>query len=262
MYYFSLDIDKWMKRTHHLLPEEEGIYLRLINHYYDSEKPLPLDVHQLARRLNLAAYRETMQQILAEFFIETPDGYTNDKCDRNIAEYHRKGDISRVNGAKGGRPKPSKNPETTQQQPSKNPAGTQQVTSGVPRANPDHNLKEPESVNLQTCKPVQEEAAAAAMPKQDACPYQKIIDLYHEILPQHPRVKIITNKRKSHIKARWMNGANGLPFWTDYFETVAKSKFLTGKVTPQQGRKVFIADIDFLIREDVLVKTQEGKYHE
>jgi len=51
-----------------------------------------------------------------------------------------------------------------------------------------------------------------------------------------------------------------LKFWEDYFNYVAQSKFLTGQSNPTNGRKVFLADIDFLIREDVIVKTQEGKY--
>ena len=121
-----------------------------------------------------------------------------------------------------------------------------QAESTVP-----HALKETE--------PAAQSGSPAVKPP---CPYQQIVDLYHEILPGHPRVKIITNKRKSHMKARWINGASDLQFWRDYFETVSTSKFLTGRTQPSPGRKVYIADIDFLIREDALVKTQEGKYHE
>lgn len=105
-------------------------------------------------------------------------------------------------------------------------------------------------------------ASIDAVSPRQPCPYQKIIELYHEILPGHPRVKVITDKRKSHMRARWSNGADTLKFWRDYFEAVAGSKFLTGRTLPSPGRKTFMADIDFLIREDVLVKTQEGKYHE
>ena len=75
-----------------------------------------------------------------------------------------------------------------------------------------------------------------------------------------PRVVKLTEKRKSHIRSRWRGDADNLKFWEDYFDHVSQSKFLTGRTNPTNGRKVFMADIDFLIREDVIVKTQEGKY--
>ncbi|MCP4186023.1 MAG: hypothetical protein GY763_00305 [Gammaproteobacteria bacterium] len=129
--------------------------------------------------------------------------------------------------------------------------------------------------NVKVCEPqlTQEEAeaeadkeipAVAGMSKPSSvspCPYQKIVDLYHEILPTLPRVVKLTDKRKSHIRSRWKGDADNLKFWEDYFNHVGRSKFLTGQAHPTNGRKVFMADIDFLIREDVIVKTQEGKYN-
>lgn len=93
------------------------------------------------------------------------------------------------------------------------------------------------------------------------CPYQQIIDLYHEKLPMLPKVVTLSETRKASIKARWNNGAPNLKFWEDYFDSVSESKWMTGQVDPSPGRKQFIADIDFLIRESTIIKTQEGKYH-
>jgi len=88
------------------------------------------------------------------------------------------------------------------------------------------------------------------------CPHQKIVDSYHTYFPVGPKVKVITDKRKRSIKARWVNGGNGLEFWDAYFAHAAKSRFLTGN-----NDRNWIADFDFFIRPDTATFMQEGKYH-
>jgi len=105
------------------------------------------------------------------------------------------------------------------------------------------------------------ETPTESPPQRSICPYQKIISLYHTILPELPQVVDLTDKRKRAISARWKNGMHGLENWDNYFQHVRESKFLMGKVDPPRGRKQFLADIDFLIREATIVSTQEGKYH-
>lgn len=139
MYYYSFDIDKWIKRTYALTPEEKGVYLTLINHYYMYEKPLVNDVRELARDLGLLPHIDSVEYILRKFFEETPEGWKNDKCEQNIDYVNKKAAISRANGQKGGRPRSQNNPETTQKEPTQNPEETQRVSSGVPSGNPDHN---------------------------------------------------------------------------------------------------------------------------
>ena len=95
----------------------------------------------------------------------------------------------------------------------------------------------------------------------ESCPYQKIVELYHSILPNHPRVRELTAKRRTHIKARWSNGMEkSLSEFEGYFNAVQRSKFLTGKVDPPPGRKRFIADFDFLMSERGYIGILEGKY--
>ena len=97
--------------------------------------------------------------------------------------------------------------------------------------------------------------------KQDNCPYKEIVNLYHTILPNHPRVRELTAKRRTHIKARWSNGMEkNLNEFEGYFKAVLRSRFLCGKVDPPPGRKRFIADLDFLMRESTYVGILEGKY--
>ena len=112
----------------------------------------------------------------------------------------------------------------------------------------------------------QPEAATKAS-KKTPCPYQKIVDLYHELLTNNPECIIINDSRKSHMRQRWNSKVkstqcNDLGFWRRYFEFVAKSKFLTGCAEPQPGRKVFVASLDWLVKADNFAKVIECKYHD
>lgn len=94
-------------------------------------------------------------------------------------------------------------------------------------------------------------------------PYQQLVDAYHKILPTHPKIKLLTNARKRSLKARWVGqmGQN-IQAWRAYLEYVSKSAFLCGRCEPMPGRRLFMADLDWLIKEGNAVKVYEGKYHE
>ena len=72
-----------------LLPEEEGIYLRLTNHYYDKEKSIPEDINPLLRKLRLTAYRDMVDGILEEFFILVNGNWIHKYCDKTLGKYHK-----------------------------------------------------------------------------------------------------------------------------------------------------------------------------
>jgi len=105
-------------------------------------------------------------------------------------------------------------------------------------------------------------------PKKNPCPYEKIVDLYHEALPQLSEVKILNPKRKSQIKARWQQkiGRDGqrrcdeLAFWEKFFAYVSTCPFLIGQSTPSAGRPVFFADLEWLTNATNFAKVVEGKY--
>lgn len=95
----------------------------------------------------------------------------------------------------------------------------------------------------------------------DSIPYDSIAALYERLLPNNPPIFKLNELRKAQIRARWKNDADSLKQWENYFDMVADSKFLTGRVTPGKGRtKPFYADIDFLIDETNMLKIAEGKY--
>ncbi len=116
-----------------------------------------------------------------------------------------------------------------------------------------------------------------AMPSSPAmqCPVQAIVDAYHELMPDNPRVKVLNDGRRATISARWKEAArlrtgpfgyttreDGIQAWRTFFEVCNESAFLTGKAPPGQGRdRPFVADLDFLLSPKGFAGCLENKYH-
>ena len=115
MHYFKFNIGDYAKATRHLNNLEDLAYRRLIELYYDTEKPLPNDVKKLARLINMRENIDEIEVVLCDFFKSTDDGFQQKRIDEEIASYHQGAETARANGKKGGRPKkPSSNPKKTQ----------------------------------------------------------------------------------------------------------------------------------------------------
>jgi hypothetical protein len=133
----------------------------------------------------------------------------------------------------------------------------------------------PDSLNL-----IPEEVACAtvtgkpATPEKPACPAEEIVKLYHEAMPDNPKVRVLNDARKKTIRARWKEAADlsckpfgyscrddGLAAWRRFFEICAESDFLTGRAPANPGKPPFLADIDFLMSPAGFTKCLENKYH-
>lgn len=107
-----------------------------------------------------------------------------------------------------------------------------------------------------------------------SCPTGSLVNLYHELMPNNPRAKVLNAARKSAIRSRWLEAAKldcapfgyetksqGLEAWRRFFTVCAESKFLTGQVPGVQGKPAFVADVDFIFSAGGFAKTLENKYH-
>lgn len=100
-------------------------------------------------------------------------------------------------------------------------------------------------------------------------PYQKIVDLYHSILTDLPRVRVLSEARKKQIKARWNSKyvtkggieSNCLEFWEIFLNYISESNFLMGRVDPKPGHERWNADLEWITKEANFLKIFEGKYH-
>ena len=133
MHYYKFNIAGWTLSTSHLSLVEEAIYFRLINHYYDTEKPIPEETHSVFRRLRLGNDSDIANTILNEFFTLTDKGWVQSRCEENLKEYKKTSKKNKLNGAKGGRP--SKNAASSVTQ--KKPTGLDSVSQN----NPNYKLR-------------------------------------------------------------------------------------------------------------------------
>tara|TARA_R110002110_G_scaffold415835_1_gene657194 strand:+ start:21292 stop:22050 length:759 start_codon:yes stop_codon:yes gene_type:complete len=146
MNYYQFHIADWALHTSHLSLEEEGIYRRLLDYYYDTESPIPTETQPVIRRLRLRGYEETVLEILQEFFVLEDDGWHNLRADSEIATYNAKAEQARTNGKKGGRPKKNKD------LPHDNQEKTQPVISGNPEKSESKANQEPRTINREPKK--------------------------------------------------------------------------------------------------------------
>jgi uncharacterized protein YdaU (DUF1376 family) len=126
MHYYKFNISDWHLATSHLSLEEEAVYFKLINYYYDSEQPIPLETKSVIRRLRLGNYTAMVNCVLEEFFDLKENGWHHIRCDDEIEKYHHKAETNQKVGKLGGRPKKINDLET-------NPQKTQSVSKNNPQ---------------------------------------------------------------------------------------------------------------------------------
>ncbi len=106
-------------------------------------------------------------------------------------------------------------------------------------------------------------------PSPPSCPHERIVALYHESLPSLPQVRHWTKTRQVYLANRWREQVaageyatveEGLTWWAKLFAYVGRSKFLTGRVEARDGRRPFLADLEWLVKPSNFVKVIEGKY--
>ena len=135
MHYYKFNIGDWHLHTSHLTLVEEAVYFRLVNHYYNTEKPfIKSETQTLIRRLRLGNESVTVKAILEEFFVLNGENYVHARCEKEIKTFKKKAKVNKANGAKGGRPPVTKGLED-------NPEETQTVTTPNPNVTLNTNHK-------------------------------------------------------------------------------------------------------------------------
>lgn len=110
--------------------------------------------------------------------------------------------------------------------------------------------------------------------KRPACPVKEIVAMYHDILPEHPRVEIINAQRRGAINARWADVGNRLKekgsedsreirleYMRQVFLKASRSSFLTGHVAGRDG-KPYMVTLDKLMSPSGFIGVIEGRYND
>jgi uncharacterized protein YdaU (DUF1376 family) len=135
MHYYQFNIGDWVLVTSHLSLEEEAVYLRLINHYLNTEEPISTETQWVIRRLRLNT-ESVVNSVLSEFFELTDKGWSHKKCEEMLKAYRKTVKKNRENGRKGGRPRK----DAGSRAPQEKPTGLPLATHSQPTGNPNHEL--------------------------------------------------------------------------------------------------------------------------
>jgi uncharacterized protein YdaU (DUF1376 family) len=88
MHYYSFHIKDYAAATAHLSAEEDLAYRRLLDIYYETERPISNDITLVSRRVRLPEHPVSV--VLSEFFVQTQDGWMNSRADDEIGKYKAK----------------------------------------------------------------------------------------------------------------------------------------------------------------------------
>ena len=239
MHYYKFNISDWVSGTAHLTLIEEAVYFRLVNHYYDTESPIPLETHSVSRRLRMADQSETVAEILNEFFTKTEKGYTHERCDELLKEYKKTVNKNRKNAAKGGRPSKNAASKETQSVSSGNPVGSQKEPDGIPNQEPLTNNQEP----LTTNKDIGDKSPAKA--KRFTPPeLLEAIDYFFERTQDKTRSVSEAQRFVDFYESKgWYVGKNKMKDWKAAVRNWL-NKNNNQRMTPAQKTQMNIMDFD------------------
>jgi uncharacterized protein YdaU (DUF1376 family) len=252
MHYYQFNIGDYVSHTRHLSPIEDIAYRRLLDAYYLSERPLNSGLTSVARQIGMREYEEEVGLVLSEFFVLGEDGWISNRADKEIAHFRSKIEqASRAGKASAERRSNTRSTDvTTDVQPTNN---QEPITNN--------------QININICPPDGELAE-----KMPSCQHEAVIELYHKHLPTLRRVEVWNETRKGYLRQRWREvaeelskekeilAADILGWFADFFQHIASSKFLTGRVNSKDGR-AFLADLEWILKPSNFAKIVEGKYH-
>ena len=155
--------------------------------------------------------------------------------------------------------------------------------AGNEEETPAHQIGNAPSVTGALAREEREEEIPPVVPQggQDRpeipCPYARIVELYHDLLPSLPKAKLMTDARQRGMRKRWgwvlsstkgdgsrraTNADEGLQWFAGYFGRAAENDFLMGRTPRAAEHKDWRCDIDFLMTDkglrQVIERTQDA----
>jgi uncharacterized protein YdaU (DUF1376 family) len=237
MHYYQFNIGDYSSHTKGLSLIEDLAYRRLIDEYYLAEHAFNGCSADVARLIGLRDNLQEVEYVLNRYFTKDGDSWNHGRIDSDIADYHQKQE-KRSNAGK-------KSAEARQKS-----TYVEQVLNECSANVELTNNHKPITIN--------QEPIINNYPS-DSVPLQKIVELFNESFPELPKVKQLTDKRKTAIRRRWLENTDmqDLERWHKFFAYVRLSDFLMGRtVNPWNG-----FCFDWLFTSSNFVKIREGNYH-
>lgn len=263
--YFALYPTDFLADVGHLGNTELGIYWRLLLVYYRDGRPLPCDTDRLRRIAMTFSPEEArcLDQVVSEFFqlsVET---------DGTRVWRHKRADIE-IAAAKGKHQAAVKKAQVAAEARwSKAKEYAASNASSMPKGMPGACQPEPEPVEIlsDVANATSSSPGATHRPKADrlpACPSGEIVALYHEVLPELPRCRLMPEKRVRAIRKAWAwvltsvkpdgsrracDADQALTWFRAYFTRARDNDFLMGRTSRSAGHEGWRCDFDFLLTD-------------
>lgn len=240
MHYFQFNIGDYASHTRHLSLMEDLAYRRMLDSYYLREAALPENAAEVARLIGMRDHIPEIEQVLADFFELTAEGWRHGRADREIAGYARFLEKQRENGKRGGRPR--NNPEETHWKPTANPSQTQ---------------TEPKKSLTTNHKPLtnnQDLSSKDDCASGDALKPDHVAEKWNEIAGAigRPRIRGLTPERRQLVRSRIAQYQ--IEDFVAVFGKCTESPFLRG----EKGWSG--ATFDWVMKKSNFQKILEGNY--
>jgi uncharacterized protein YdaU (DUF1376 family) len=293
MHFYQHHIGDFNSATRHLTRIERSVYRDLLDLYYGTERQLTLDRTALCRRVIASSNEEStaVEQVLNEFFTETPTGWFHARCEAEIEAYKANSSQRAVAGKASAEAKRRKklqamNGEATPvEQPLSFVATADNGASTNHNHNHNHNHKHNHKHNhintdmsSSDDKPNQNsESTTPGKQKKEIPPldYEGLKAAYHAACPSLPNIRVDDDRRRRLARNWWVftltsvkadgerratTASAALDFARRFFERAEKNDFLTGRQNVSGPHAKWRADFDFLCSDKgikhVLEKTQ------
>ena len=100
VHYYNFGPKDYMSKTSFLEPMEDLAYRRMLDYSYLNERPLPVDIAEIALLINMRTHSDSIAVVLHYFFELTDDGYINDRVERDVKAYQAKSNKARESANK------------------------------------------------------------------------------------------------------------------------------------------------------------------
>lgn len=239
-------IGDYLSATGRLTTEQHGAYFLLIMDYWKNGPP-PDDDAVLAQiaRMSADAWSKS-SSILRAFFKQTDGVLVHTRIDREKldAEGKKAKNSSKAKAAAASR--------WAKDAPSNATSNACTMPEPCPSPSPSHiEDKEPNG-------------SVDKVDKLPLCNRQAVVDLYHEILPELPAVRVMNDSRGKCISTRWRwiltskradgsrraeTAEDALAWLRQFFELAKQNDFLMGRGRRSQDHAGWQCDIDFLMTD-------------
>lgn len=90
MHYYQFNIGDYKAHTEHLELMEDLAFRRMMDWCYLHEKPLPLNVDEIAKLIRMRTHTESIAYVLETYFERIATGYVNTRITKEVAKYQEK----------------------------------------------------------------------------------------------------------------------------------------------------------------------------